>query len=99
MYGVPPDPRTSLTLFPLLYVPGTALQTHTHTHLRLTRTPPSHQRVLTLELCTVMVVSKEAWSVLEKDHSLSACKVLSNLQQGCEHMVGSWAWAGRGGGA
>ena len=54
--------------------------------------PPDayHQSIVTLELCSVMVVSREAWTAIERDHPLQACKVLASLQQGCENKVGAF---------
>ena len=49
------------------------------------------QSVLTLELCNVMVVSRTAWEVIERDHPIKACKVFASLQRGCEDKVGACA--------
>ena len=61
----------------------------------LTSPPPSTsmgaQSVLTLELCNVMVVSRTAWEVIERDHPIKACKVFASLQRGCEDKVGACA--------
>ena len=46
------------------------------------------QSVLTLELCNVMVISRTAWEVIERDHPVKACKVFASLQRGCEEKVG-----------
>ncbi|GAX77319.1 hypothetical protein CEUSTIGMA_g4765.t1 [Chlamydomonas eustigma] len=71
----------------LLFKSRILYQGHVFGEISFITETPSLESIVTLELCSVLVIRRETWEGIKETYPLLVCRVLERLQEHCEDSV------------